>query len=64
MSTLLSAVVYFTIKVIRRTWAGPQWTVKRAPQAAWLVKPMWSHTMRHFCATHLLDGGYDIRTIT
>jgi hypothetical protein len=34
-----------------------------AAQKARIVKPATCHTLRHFFATHLLMGGYDIRTV-
>lgn len=43
--------------------SGVQKAVRKAAQSAGVTKRVTPHTLRHCFATHLLEAGYDIRTV-
>ncbi|MBI3242352.1 MAG: integron integrase [Chloroflexi bacterium] len=43
--------------------SGLQKAVRQATRQAGILKPVGPHTFRHSFATHLLESGYDIRTV-
>ncbi|OGO40290.1 MAG: integrase, partial [Chloroflexi bacterium RBG_16_57_9] len=43
--------------------SGLQKVIRQAAQRAGIPKPVGPHTFRHSFATHLLENGYDIRTV-
>jgi len=60
-------LTYLAVKEIMRRHhldeSGLQKAVREAARRAGLTKPVGPHTFRHSLATHLLENGYDIRTV-
>ena len=42
---------------------GIQWTLREAVRVCGFQKPVTVHTLRHSCATHLLEDGVDIQSL-
>ncbi len=51
------------MECVRLRVAGLQKALKKAALEAGITKKVGTHTMRHSFATHLLEAGYDIRTV-
>jgi integrase/recombinase XerD len=47
----------------RYSQKGVQWAVKEASKKAGILKDVHVHTLRHSCATHLLEDGMDIVSV-
>lgn len=47
----------------RYSQKGVQWAVKEAAKRAGIIKEVHVHTLRHTCATHLLEDGMDIISV-
>jgi site-specific recombinase XerD len=47
----------------RYSQKGVQWAVKEAAKRAGILKDVHVHTLRHTCATHLLEDGMDIISV-
>jgi site-specific recombinase XerD len=50
-------------QILGREGKGEKRAIKEAARSAGILKRVSCHTLRHSFATHLLETGYDIRTV-
>ncbi|WP_229599751.1 tyrosine-type recombinase/integrase [Runella slithyformis] len=61
--TALAVISILVTAKSRTADAGVQWAVKEAAKRAGIIKEVHVHTLRHTCATHLLEDGMDIISV-
>jgi integrase/recombinase XerD len=59
----LAGISTLTAQVVPLVLMGTTWAVNEAVKRAGIKKHVSCHTLRHSCATHLLEMGMDIMTI-